>query len=345
MGWCSRMIVGASALCVSLAAPAATEDPPGRLFVALEYEAASDCPDVSAFQAFVVGRLRYDPFREAAPDRVIARIAVRGTHHEGRIEWRDAEGEWAGDRSFSSPSIDCRDLARAMAFALALQIQLSAGAGAPSDASAAPAEDAHVQGSEPPPALPPAMAVTSKERQPDVVDPGGAAGAPERGPRPVLAMGAGALVGFGLSPSPVPVARLFGSIAWPRWSVELATELGWPSTARREDGAGFSEQELLLDVAGCGALAAWSTCLVAKAGAIRIQGKDIDAPASHTAFLFETGLRLAFRQPLGRRFHLSAKGEGLVLVTRRRVTLDENLLWTSPRFAGTLGVDLGVSFP
>jgi len=161
----------------------------------------------------------------------------------------------------------------------------------------------------------------------------------------VLAIGAGALLGFGVSSSPVPFGRLFGSVAWPHWSLELAAEVGWPSTVRRADGAGFSQQELLLGLAGCGSLAPWSACLLAKGGAIRIQGKDIDAPASPTGPLVETGLRLAVMQPLGRRFYVSAQAEGLLLVTRWRVTLDDNLVWTSPRFAGTMGLDLGVRFP
>ena len=334
----------AAALCIPLLAQAAGRDEAGPLVVALEYGAAADCPDASDFKAIVIGRLGYDAFREGVPDRVFVQITPQGPAYEGRIEWRDAEGRWAGDRSFPSRSADCRDLARAMAFALALQIQLSARASAPPDSGAPPAESARAAETAAPPPAPPAITPPSNE-QPGVPAPTQVEEAPDRHPRPALAIGVGALLGFGVSSSPVPFGRLFGSITWPRWSLELAAELGWPSTVRRADGAGFSHQELLLGLAGCGSLAPWSACLVAKGGAIRIQGKDIDAPASPTGPLVETGLRLAVMQPLGRRLYVSAQAEGLLLVTRWRVTLDDNLVWTSPRFAGTIALDLGMRFP
>jgi len=334
----------AAALCIPLAAQAAGRDEAGPLVVALEYGAVSECPDATDFKAIVVGRLGYDAFREGVPDRVFVQIEAQGPAYEGRIEWRDAEGKWAGDRSFPSRSADCRDLVRAMAFTLALQIQLSARTGAPPDSGAPAAESAHAAEAVAPAPASPAVNPPSKG-QLDVPAQAQVQGAPNRQPRPVLAIGAGTLLGFGVSSSLVPFGRLFGSIAWPRLSLEVGTEVGWPSTVRRADGAGFSQQELLLGLAGCGSLAPWSACVLAKGGILRIQGKDIDAPASPTGPLVQTGLRLAVLQPLGLRLYVSAQAEALILVTRWRVTLDDDLVWTSPHFAGTVGLDLGVRFP
>jgi hypothetical protein len=167
---------------------------------------------------------------------------------------------------------------------------------------------------------------------------------PYRAPRPTLAVGVGALVGFGLSSGAVPFGRAFGSVAWQHSSLELAAEVAWPTTTRREDGAGFTQQQLLVGVAGCGDFQPGSACLLAKAGAIRIVGKDLDNPRSPWAPILETGLRLAVQQRLGRRLYLAARAEGMVNVTRWRVSLDQNLVWTSPRFAATIGLDLGVRF-
>jgi hypothetical protein len=166
------------------------------------------------------------------------------------------------------------------------------------------------------------------------------------GVRPTLAVGVGALVGFGVSSSPVPFGRVFGNLAWPRWSLELAAEVGLPSTIRRADPdrAGFVEQPLLAGFAGCGALGPWGACLLAKAGAIRIAGK-IDAPVSVWGPLVETGFRLTLTQPLGRRVFVAVRAEGLLIVTRWRVTLDDAPVWTSSRFTEIIGLDVGVRFP
>ncbi len=89
----------------------------------------------------------------------------------------------------------------------------------------------------------------------------------------------------------------------------------------------------------------WSACLLAKAGEIRIVGKDVDNPIALSGPILETGLRLAVLHRLGRRLYVAARAEGLINVTSWRVALDQNLVWTAPRFAATIGLDLGVRFP
>jgi hypothetical protein len=337
--------------------------------VALEYSAASSCPEEDDFKAVVTSRLGYDAFREDAPDRVSVRIEARGRAFEGRIEWRNAEGKWVGDRTFPSRTDDCGGLARAMAFALALQVQFSALRSAPPEPSAvAPVEagrkaEAPDGAAEPPSptppsngvlpsapgesASPPAPPVTTPvpSERPDTPAAAESAEPAQRGPGPVLAVGAGASIGFGLASSVVPFGRVVGSLAWPHWSLELSAEAGWPTTTRRDDGAGFSQQQLLGSLGGCGILDRVSACLLAKGGAVRVAGKDVDSPATEWGSVFEVGLRLAVTQGLGRHAYLAARAEGLVNVMRWNVTLDKTLVWTSPRFAETLGLDVGVRFP
>ena len=335
----------AAALCVPLLAQAEDHASAGQLAVTLEYAAPPECPNAGDFRTIVIGRLGHDPFRLGAPERVLVQIASHDPGYEGGIEWRDAVGNWAGDRTFPSRSDDCRDLARAMAFALALQIQLSASSG--TSASAGATTPAETGGAAEAPVSPPAPQATPplpSERK-GVPAPTDAERAADRRDGPVLAIGAGAFVGIGVSSSPVPFGRVLGSVAWPHWSLELAAEVSLPSTVRRADGAGFTQQALLVGAAGCRALAPWSLCVIAKSGEIRIAGKDIDAPASSSGPLVETGLRLAVIQPLGRRIYVDAQAEGMIIVTRWRVKLDQNLVWTSSRFAETIGFDFGVRFP
>jgi hypothetical protein len=313
--------------------------------VALDYTATTGCPVVHDFKTVVADRLGYDPFRADAARRVLVQIAPQGAGFEGRIEWHDPEGKWAGDRTLPSRSADCRELSRAMAFALALQIQLLAGADTAAAAKAplpAVTPPAPATSAPPPPPTPPRPVARV---EPAATPPREAAPPKERGPGPTLAIGAGAHLGVGVSSSVVPVGRLFGSLAGPHWSIELAAEAGWPTRERRADGAGFSQYELLAGLAGCGHLARWGGCLVAKGGALRVAGQDIDAPAAAWGPLVEAGLRLAVTQPLGHVVFVTARAEGLLIVTRWRVYLDQAAVWTSSRFTETLGLDVGVRFP
>ncbi len=92
--------------------------------VILQYSAVEGCPDVDTFKGIVVDRLGADAFAEDAPTRVIVLITSHGQAFEGNMEWLDAKGNWAGDRTYPAHSSDCHDLARAIAFALALHLQL-----------------------------------------------------------------------------------------------------------------------------------------------------------------------------------------------------------------------------
>ena len=319
------------------------------LAVTLEYAAGPGCPGTADFKAIVTTRLGRDPFTEGAPDHVAVRIAPRGGSLDGRIEWRDAAGKWAGDQSFSPAGGDCLRLVRAMGFALAVQIQLLATARAdpepeaPSRGEAAPAP---APGPPPPPAAPSPPPATPPPASAPAAAPGVTAVAPSptQGPRPVLAAGVGPAVGLGLSSTAVPLGRVFGAVSWPRLSVELAAEASLPTTTRRPDGAGFSQHHLLAGAAACRVLARWRGCVVAKAGAIWMTG-EIDRPTSAWVPIVEAGGRLGFSQPVGRRAFLDAHADALLNLTRWTATLDGVPVWTAPRFAAALGLDAGVRFP
>jgi hypothetical protein len=134
-------LVWAGAVFLSLLALSGREARAAPLTVRLEYAAGPGCPDAADFKTVVITRLGYDPFMESAPERVLVRIEPRTGTIDGRIEWRDASGKWAGEQAFPSVSTDCPRLVRAMGFALAVQIQLLARAAAVPDANVvAPAE-------------------------------------------------------------------------------------------------------------------------------------------------------------------------------------------------------------
>ena len=342
--------VWAGAVLLSLLASSGGEARAAPLTVRLEYVAGPGCPDAADFKAVVIARLGYDPFLEDAPERVLVRIEPRAAAIDGRIEWRDASGKWAGEQAFPSVTTDCPRLVRAMGLALAIQIQLLAKADAAPDPKAAPAET----GTQPEApsvrsvAAPPVATVPSPEA-PTLPRAAEAVRSPTGGPGPVFALGAGPSVGLGMSSAPILLARLFGTLAWQHVSVELAAVVSLPATTRRADGDGFTQQHLLGSTAACATATRatatrWNGCLVANAGAVRMAG-EIDRPASATVLVVQVGVRAGITQGLGRRAFLAAHADGLANLTRWTGSLDQVPVWTAPRFAAALGVDGGVRFP
>jgi hypothetical protein len=314
-----------------------------RLTVALDYATAPGCPDAENFRGVVIARLGYDPFVATAAAHVLVRIEPRGSALNGRIEWRDSEGKWTGDQTFPSVSSDCGHLARAMGFALAVEIQLLASAGtAPAPDDGASVESPSPAAAPPPPTVERPPVATLPPASGSVAN---VAASPAGALRPVLAIGAGPSVGIGMSSGPVLLGRLFGTLAWRRLSLELGAVVSAPTTTRRADGAGVSQQHLFGSVAACGTDGRWTACLVANSGEVRMAGVQIDRPTSASVFLFQTGARAGFNQRLGHRVLLSAHADGLINLTRWRPALDQVPVWTAPRFAAELGIDVAVSFP
>jgi hypothetical protein len=101
----------------------------GDILVSLDYQAdpaLPECPSAADFRREIVKQLGHDPFREHAPRRVVVRLSPAGARMEGRVEWRDANDEWEGERTFSSRNEGCAQMARGMALATTIQIQLLA---------------------------------------------------------------------------------------------------------------------------------------------------------------------------------------------------------------------------
>jgi hypothetical protein len=148
-----------------------------------------------------------------------------------------------------------------------------------------------------------------------------------------------------MSSRPILLGRVLGSVGWRTLSFELAAEASLPTTTRRTDGAGFSQQHLLASTAACALLTRFSTCLLAKAGEVRMAGENIDRPTSATVPIVEVGARVGVVHRLGRRLFVGAHAEALANVTRWTATLDQVPVWTAPRFAAVLGIDVGVRSP
>jgi hypothetical protein len=340
-------LLGCAGVCFFLlgaSAAAAAE----QLSVSLRYSAGSPCPDAAAFKSVVAARLGYDPFRAEAVDHVSVRITSQEGELDGRIEWRDAQGKWAGDQTFPSASADCSRLARAMGLALAVQIQLLAGTRAgtpvePSPVPAPPTESGPAGTGSPPPRAPVVPPVSEPPVLPAVTEKAAssAGGAPR-----FFALGAGPALGLGLSSRPVALGRIFAGIVWPRLSLEIGAQASLPTTTRRDsDRAGFSQWLMAVTTAACAGGTRWNGCLLMAAGAVHMAGKDIDIARSAWAPIVSAGARIGYTQRLGQRSFLYAHADGLANVVRWAGELDMVPAWTAPPFAAALGIDAGIRFP
>jgi hypothetical protein len=257
---------------------------------------------------------------------------------EGRIEWRDRNGTWAGDRTFPARTSDCAELTRAVGFALAVQINLLA-----TEREEAPAGASHQATQGAPEAAPPPAPSSSKAGELENHDESNERVTAERSPW-VFGVGAGATLAVGMSPGVMGLVGVFGSAARGRLSLELGAELSTQSVKYREDGAGYSQRTLLGSAAACVTESVFDLCAVAKAGTLSVAGRDIDEPASPTGKAFQIGVRVGVRERLGHGLFIAERVEGLANLTRWNVTLDQIPVWTAPLFAATLGLNAGTDF-
>jgi hypothetical protein len=366
---CICLLAGFAA-CVSWRALASEQAWPESFRVSLEYTAAPGCPDEAAFKGMIKAELGHDPFREDASDHVVVRMARRGHAVNGSIEWRDSSGKWVGDQVLQPVGSDCSRVAHATAFALALQIQLLEKRRASVPPSTATATDLGARGEEsvapkpdgnatPATSTSTTTATTASNRaaaqgeparelatsRPSLPEPSPAK-PPEsttQGEPPIVAVGAGSSVGFGMSSSAVFLGRVLGSLDWRRVSIELAVEAELPTTTRRSDGAGVKQQRLAASVATCMTLTRWRGCVLGNFGEVRLVG-DIDRPSSASVPLAEVGARIGVLQRLWDRSFLVIRADGLTNLSRWTARLDQIPVWTARRFAATLGVDVAVRF-
>ena len=327
--------------CWAGAAKAENTTPNRPFTVALRYAVAADCPTQRDFEAIVVKRLGADPFSEQVGPRVFVFIAPGDTQLEGHVVWHDQLGNWAGDQTFPSKTNNCTELVAAMGFAVAVQIQLLSphSARGSGDKSAA-APSTLPSSSRAPPSPEKARASSDKGSKPRNVEltrvPAVARSSA------TLATDAGISLAFAMAAEPIALGRVGGVLFWPRVSLELAGEASLPAITRRADRAGFSQRYLLLSTAVCGREWQWSACSVVKAGQVRVDGRDVDAPRASSSAFIQAGVRAAVTQSIGPGAYLAARAEGLVTLTRWTGTLDDVPVWTAPRLAYTVGLDLGV---
>jgi hypothetical protein len=341
----------AAPVALTLFAAAAHAAP--QTFVAVDYEVASDasgCPDADEFRAAVTRQLGFDPFRPSADRRVGVHIARKDTGFEGGIKWTDAQGRSVGDRHFTSRRPECREIAASIAFSVAVQIQLlsTLAPGPPAPATPPsppppPPSPPPPPPSPPPPTPPPSDASVTAPASPD--EPAALVPVPAPSARRLtLAIGAGPVLAIGVAPQATGLARVFVSsrVAW--FSLELGLDAALRTTRQAADGSSFSLDRYAVGAAACAHARMFAGCLTATGGFLQARGGGVDIPASPTGWFSQAGARIAATGELGRRWFVSARVDGLVMLSSWTVALNDVAAWTTPRVSVLAGVDVGVRF-
>jgi hypothetical protein len=285
--------------------------------VRLEYRADEQggCVGENELRRMVTDQLGHDPFGPDAERRVAISIVRTEAGFQGRIVWTESDGRPVGQRLLASRSHDCREIAANVAFAVALQLQLvdrgESDSGAVMPGTEPPAGNTGEQGDRAP--APPPRPTPSVE--PPAV-PGDTLLI-----RPRLAVGAGPAVGLNLAPEATAFGRLFVTARFRRWSGELAADAALPVTQREPDGTGVVVNAMGAGAAGCA----------------------VDAPSTSWGHFSEVGLRLAGSQELGR-VTITVHADGLVMLSRWNVVLNDAVVWSVPRVAGLVGFDVALRF-
>jgi hypothetical protein len=309
--------------------------------VRLEYQADEQggCVGADELRRMVTDQLGHDPFRSDADQRVAIGIAKTETGFQGRIVWTEADGRQVGERLLSSRSRDCREIAANVAFAVALQLQLVERATSDDAGAAAPT----VEGSTPASTGQPERVSEIPERPRVPAETPGGGGDQEAAAPLQLAVGAGPAVGIGMTPDATAFGRLFVVARVRGLSAEIAADAALPTTVGEPDGTGVVVNALGSSAAGCAHLAIASACLLGRLGWLRAHGTGIAIPRTSWGLFGELGMRVAGTRELGR-FIVSVHADGLVMLSRWNVVLNDAVVWTVPRVGGVVGVDVALRF-
>jgi len=307
--------------------------------VRLEYQADAQagCVGEDELRRMVTDQVGHDPFRSEADRRVAITIARTEVGFQGRIVWTEADGRRLGERLLSSRSRSCQEIAANVAFAVVLQLQLVE-RGASDDGGDGGAKTEH-----PPTAGEETKRAPATEERPGPSAPGPSGPAPSPAPRLRLAVGAGPALGTGLTPEATAIGRLFVTARIARFSGEIGADAALPVTLREPDGTGVAVRALGANAAGCAHVSLASACVLGRIGWLRGEGTGVATPAASWGRFGEVGLRLAGSRELGR-FIVGVHADGLVMLSRWNVVLNDAVVWSVPRVGFLAGVDVALRF-
>jgi len=314
-------------------------------FFDLKYDvdpALRACPDAVEFRSMVSERLKYDPYRGGSALVVEVRARPSEEGLDGSVRWSSPAESGLSERHFSPKSQDCHELMATIAFVVAVQLELMA---TESGSEIAPNSIEGGGGEEPDVVASPTAAAQAPAAASTHADATGSVSAAPALPSDWSALvGAGPLIGLRLAPAAIVQGRLFLAAEFTRIALEIGAEASLPTTAYQDNGGGFRYQLTLGALAACVRHRSMEVCGLGKLGRLGVHGVSVDKPASAVGFVAQVGPRVAYALELGDHFSVLAHVDALYLITPWTVDVNHVPMWSMPRFAGVVGIDLAARF-
>lgn len=303
---------------LGLLAESVSAQAPRRVRFAFELQDGNDtCPDEAKLRAGVTARLGYDAFDASADETLKVGLQRSGRELEALITITDGQGQLRAERRLVSRQGDCVELAASVELAVSIAI------------------DPFRVAAQPPPAAEPAPVPAT----PAPVAPSAPA------PPPLLGqIKAGAVLGQGSAPARTLGFVLGGGARRGRWSLGLEARFDVPRSHELPVGE-IRSYALMGSLAPCVHVHGLAACALFTAGALYAQGRGLASPQQVTRSTLAAGARLAYALPLSRRFSLLFHGDATTPLHIAELQVDHVAVWTTPRLALALGIDLALDFP
>ena len=313
---------------------------PTRLVYA-RTQSAADCPDEAALSAAVAARLGYEPFSPWGDQTILATITRNGGVLLGRAELIDHDGIAQGSREVRLSKPACDELILALALAISITL-----------------DPLHVEAPLPAPAPVPPPLVDATER---VVPPSEPATAPsppvalpdrtptrshEALPAPVTWHVAGAAIGaLNVGPQFVMGGRLGVTARRGGWSLGIEAWGTLPSTQATSQAGEVRVRLMAAALTPCRHLAGgFSLCGLGSLGALRAEGRGVEAPRAENVLHATVGGRGSFVWPLGSAFELLAHAELAATLNRPRFQLNDAEVWRPGPVLAVVGIGAAARF-
>ena len=300
----------------------------------LEYSRPAElsaCPDEAAFRKRVTERMGRNPFAVGASRKIQVLFTRAGATLTALVRVEEA-GKPRGERRIETRA-GCEELASGAALAVSIAIDPLAALGAPSPSEATPPEPT------PPPPEPKAPSPEPKNAPPPARARAGRASEPEAIVQRWFVRGQGRAwlgavpgVGEGLSLG-LGFRRDWASLGLDGSAVLPRTES--VSGTRRAVAVALLGAQL----SPCAHFSALRGCALFASGALFARGEGVDNPRTATSYYAAAGIGLGYSFFSGR-FTLTPLIEASARLSTAQLSLDDQLVWNTPRLLGSFGLEL-----
>lgn len=304
------------------------------------------CPDEDELRDSVSARLGYVPFVASGQLVIDARIDSTRAGLRARVSVRDELGRAVGDRTITSATRDCDELARALALAISVAIDPMVLLGPPPEPPPEPPVEPPVVAPDPPaepiaepPLSPPVVSVApAVPVVPRVDDPSSRPGEVAQARR-ATRIGAVLGVAGGVVPSVRPFVELAVEHELLADRLALRVALRWDAPAAQTSAGGTVRSERLdVRVVLCAGVPWISVCPGLAAGAVFGRGSDVSPARRGVGWTASAVLDAASRFALGDALALEVRVG--VDISLRPVSLELNgtSAYTNARVSPHVGV-------